>query len=266
LFSRDGEFLASQVVGPIEETFESLPGTFIHGATPLILGFFGDGSVLAHPQMVYRAVPAGVYRDSIPLMRFDPSVEEWERIGTTLPEEYFFDPNSDVLMALPLPFGIRTRVAAADDWTVIGWGNDGGLTVINRSGELEAVIRPNFVRQPVTNDEIEQDRRARVEARAETDRDQFRRALQAVAYPSFRPAHGAIIAGDGEFWVETLIGTVEQDRNSWFVFSRSGHLLASVEVPSDFRITDVQHDHLLGVVTDEFDVPSVVTLELRRDN
>jgi hypothetical protein len=42
-------------------------------------------------------------------------------------------------------------------------------------------------------------------------------------------------------------------------------LRASVEVPSDFRITEVRHDHLVGVITDELGVPRVVRLELRRD-
>jgi hypothetical protein len=266
LFSQDGEFLTSHVIVDVPEVFDAPPGRFIAGATPSIRGFFRDGSVLAHPMMLYIDVPAGIYRDSIPLIRFDPRVGSWERIGTTLPPEYFFDTKSNVLNSLPLPFGISTRTAVSDDWAVIGWGNDEGLTILDRMGQPRAIVRPNFTRVPVSRDEIEQDRRERVEARPEADREQYRRALESVSYPSLRPAHGAIVAGDDEFWVEALNGPVEQDINRWYVFSESGQVLASLEVPSEVRITDIQNDHLVGVVTDDLGVPRVVRFGLRRND
>lgn len=263
-FSEDGAFLASHVVVDVPESFEAPPGRFIAGATPQILGFFRDGSILSHPMMLYIDVPAGVYRDSIPQLRYDLSVGSWERVGTTLPGEYYFNPKSDVLPSLPLPFGVRTRTAVEDDWFVIGWGDDGGLSVFNHAGELEAIIRPNFVRLPVRQEEIEEDRRSRVEARAEVEREQYRRELQAVSYPSVRPAHGAVVASDSEFWVEATNGAVTQEHRIWFVFSRSGILNGSVEVPSNIRITDVQQDHIVGVTTNELGVPSIVRFELLR--
>lgn len=268
-FSNQGDFLSSELVGPVlgavEGSFDAPPpGRMILPLTPWVLGFFRDGSVLAHPLMAYMDVPAGVYRDSVPLLRFDRSLMDWERIGTMLPGEAYYDPNSDVIMTLPLPFGIRTQAAVADEWVVIGWGDEAGISVLNSTGQAESIIRPGFLRVPISQDEIEEDRNARIEARGETDREQFRRELQAVEYPTHRPAHGRIVAGEEEFWVESSVTEADQDARLWFVFSRSGQVLGSVRIPNSLNITDVQRDNVVGVVTDELGVPKVMRFALQR--
>lgn len=263
LFSLAGDYLASHQVEPILSNFDSPPGTFI-APTPRVLGVLGDGSILAELIMVYPDVPAGVRRDSVPLMRFDPVIDDWERIGTTLTGELFIDSHSEVIQGLPLPFGLRTSVAVAHDWAVFGWGDGTGLTVVDSKGRREAVIRPNLDRLAVTPNEIHSDRTARIQAVPEGIRDEYRIALEAVPYPSVHPAHGAIVAGDGEFWLEALDSAVERSAHPWFIFSRSGYFRALVEVPVGLRITDVRSDHLVGVHTDEFDVQRVVRFELRR--
>ncbi len=260
-FSSAGDLVASQEVGPIEATFDSPPGTFIT-MTPQVRGIFGDGSMLAELIIVYPNVAPGVRRDSVPLMLFDRGTEEWDRIGTILPAELFIDSESAV--ALPLPFGLRTQLAVADEWAVIGWGDEAGLTVIDRGGSARAVIRPNLERIRLGQDEIDADRRARIEVIAEPDRDAYRRALQAVAYPNVRPAHGRIVAGRNEFWVEAPSGSGAPESSSWLVFSDSGQYLGSLEAPGGLQITDVGDDHVVGVLTDELGVPRVVRFELRR--
>lgn len=211
---------------------------------------------------MYPNVAPGVRRDSVPLMLFDRRTEEWDRIGSILTVELFIDSESAV--ALPLPFGVRTRLAVADEWAVIGRGDDAGLTVIDRRGRARAVIRPHLERIRLGQGEIDADRRARIEAISDPNRDEYRRALQAVTYPSVRPAHGRIVAGRNEFWVETPSGSGASESSSWLVFSDSGQHLASLEAPGGLRITDVGDDHLVGVLTDDLGVPRVVRFELRR--
>jgi len=264
IFSPTGDFLASHTVGAIEEVFDSPAGTLI-GTQPQALGAFADGSVLANLVVVYPEVPAGVRRDVVPLMLWDGPAREWRRLDAPITAEFFIDPASQVLGALPLPFGIRIRVAVADEWAVIGWGDERGFTIIDRRGDTRAVIRPRLGRVPVTRDEVELDRRTRVDAAAPEDRDQLREALQAVPYPEVRPAHGRIVAGDGEFWVEETDGGDSNGNSRWLVFSLSGDVLGSVEVPNRVRITDVTFDHFVGVATDDLGVPRVVRFEVRRD-
>jgi hypothetical protein len=198
-------------------------------------------------------------------MLWDDPAREWRRLSAPIAAEFFIDPASDVLPVLPLPFGIRMRVAVADEWAVIGWGDERGFTVIDRGGDTRAVIRPRLGRVPVTRDEVELDRRTRVNAAAPEDRDQLREALQEVPYPEVRPAHGRIVAGDGEFWVEESDGGDSNGHSRWLVFSLSGEVLGSIEVPSSLGITDARSDHFVGVETDDLGVPRVLQFELSRD-
>ncbi|HEX7242214.1 MAG TPA: hypothetical protein VF263_18150, partial [Longimicrobiaceae bacterium] len=81
--------------------------------------------------------------------------------------------------------------------------------------------------------------------------------LAATPFPKTKSAFADLRTGrDGAVWVrEHPAG--EDDASAWTVFAPGGELLGSVSVPRDLRITDIGADYVLGVWTDDLDVPHV---------
>lgn len=79
--------------------------------------------------------------------------------------------------------------------------------------------------------------------------------------PVVPPVVRGTVASDGALWLERA------DRpGTWTVVNGDGDVLADVRVPDGVRLLRVDGDAVYGTVTDEFDVPYVVRLHIRRDH
>ena len=78
--------------------------------------------------------------------------------------------------------------------------------------------------------------------------------------PLFRPPFGD---AEGRVWLPTYLPAGPREGSPpYAVLSSDGSWLGRVDAPPGLRILDVAHGRVLGVVTDEMDVESVVVYEL----
>lgn len=83
------------------------------------------------------------------------------------------------------------------------------------------------------------------------------RQLNLDFLPERLPAFSDLsVSEEGEIWV-AMTEFDGSEGYDWLVFSPTGELLGSVHTPPGLRIFSIQATHLLGVVTDELDVPYV---------
>jgi hypothetical protein len=263
LFTADGDFVSSSAMGPIADPSPSSAGMVVI-PDPQVIGGYEDGSMVADLVVAFVDVPEGVQRPVAPLVVVERETMAWHEVGTVEPGDWFSFPGSELFPVSLLPFGLRLRLAVAEDWMVVGWGDERGFGVMGRNGALETIFRPHLRRAPVQADEIERDRSRRLAAQSEDTRPELARVLDAIPYPAVKPAHGRIVASSEEIWIQEGDPETTPDSDRWFVFDREGNFLGSIQVPEGLRITDIGPDYVIGVRTDELDVPTVERFGLTR--
>jgi hypothetical protein len=95
------------------------------------------------------------------------------------------------------------------------------------------------------------------EAMGERPLDPRTRQLNLDYLPERLPEFAEVtLGGDGDVWVTVteFDGSNDYDR---LVFSSAGELRGMVHTPPDMRLMVVRPSYIIGVVTDELDVPYV---------
>jgi hypothetical protein len=259
-FTSRGELAGSLRPGEVPESGPTTDGGFVV-ELPEVLGFFDNGDLLARGIIAWPDVPTGVRDDLIPLLRFDRARGEWILLGQVKGVEVFISREGGANDGMLLPFGLRRYVAPSDDWYVIGWGDEQGLSIHDRDGALRTWIRPNLPRLPITPLDI---RREREESLASVD--QAVRGLregmwEILPVPDRMPAHGPVLVGRGEeIWVRAYAEDSE-GTFTWHVFARSGEYQKAVKVPGTIELTYVGSERVVGIERDEYDVPTVVVFD-----
>jgi hypothetical protein len=82
--------------------------------------------------------------------------------------------------------------------------------------------------------------------------------------PSSTPVFSRFVPGpDGELWVELF----DEDQSAaarFIVLNAAGRPIAAVSLPSQFRLDEAGHDHLVGVETDVDQIEHIVLCRLVR--
>jgi hypothetical protein len=102
--------------------------------------------------------------------------------------------------------------------------------------------------------------RISVERAPEQAREGLRMSLAQREYAQVLPAFSRLVADEvGRLWVPEFSAhrPGEQPR-SWWVLEPDGDLLGRVELPPGLRVLLIRDDEILGVETDEYDVPYLV--------
>lgn len=115
---------------------------------------------------------------------------------------------------------------------VVGAGNPAGAGAIR--SHMEALLREDFGDDPI---------------------DEMTQTLYLDMLPDRLPAfHRAVVTSDGDVWVAR--SELDGERGyEWLVFSQEGELRGLVRTPPGMRLLAVQPTWVIGVVTDDFDVP-----------
>ena len=126
------------------------------------------------------------------------------------------------------------------------------------SGRLIRIVRAPKLEQPATKELAEAIYdRAYTEAQTPEDRRRTVAWFALSPRPDTQPAFDLLVADDhARLWVREWSALAQGNR--WWVFSTSGDLLGSVEVPSGMTITAVRCGWIWGIEQDEFDVSYVV--------
>lgn len=97
-------------------------------------------------------------------------------------------------------------------------------------------------------------------AAAESARVTVRQQTEVTAgwLPETLSGHGRIlIDAAGLLWVEEFVPVYEDRRPDWWVFDAAGEFVARASFPDGFVPYHIDVDYVLGVMTDDFDVPYV---------
>ncbi|MCZ0934148.1 MAG: 6-bladed beta-propeller [Gemmatimonadetes bacterium] len=244
---------------------------------------------------------AGVFGRSFPIPRLPgasaPNVVGWLADGTLLIESltrspsrdmraqsthflYAVDRSGEILETLgelpgsplgrnglPLGFASRAEFAAGGNLAWVGQSGRFELVAHDRTGAVRRIVRLDRAPPAVTQPEIDE-AQAAVERSLQGASGPAVERILATEYASHHPVHGTILADKaGNLWVERYRSHLLADPGpqEWDIFDGEGRLVGHLATPSDFEITDIGADFVLGFHTDELGVQTVRMYRLVRE-
>lgn len=250
-FAPTGAVARSVNLGPVDGRLPPRP-----------LGVFADGSLLVAPMYnpMFTNSPRPS-RDTVTLARYSAAGAQSASLGRVPGEETVtlvstagegFGMRSRVPFGLATWFAVHgTRMLVADKarYELVERGPDGAVVrLVRRAGPREAVTQPD-------REGYLEERRAGI---SRTDRlyAAHERMLASLPFPE-RKGYFAGLRMDsgGNAWVERHPAPGAD--TPWDVFDPEGRLLGTVTTPAGLRVTQIGADFVVGVWTDELDVPHV---------
>ncbi len=162
-----------------------------------------------------------------------------------------------LLQASP-PYTPRAFLRSDGSRIVIGRSDAFELHLAGDGSEAETILRVLGVDHPATHDEIVAHQEAVLREEAGGGEiDPRSRTLNLEFLPERLPAFAAVSMSEaGDIWV-AITEFDGSEGYDWLVFSRSGEFRGKVHTPPDMRLHEIRPDYIIGVITDEFDVPYV---------
>lgn len=244
---------------------------------------------------------AGVFGRSFPIPRLSgasaPNVVGWLADGTLIIQAltrspsrdtrnqsthflYAVDRNGEILgtlgeypgsplgrNGLALGFAGRAEFAAGGSLAWVGQSGRFELVGHDRTGAARRIVRLDREPSAVTQPEIDE-AQAAVERSLQGASGPAVERILATEYASHHPVHGTLLADKaGNLWVETYRHHLLEDPGpqEWDIFDAEGRLVGYLATPSDFEITDIGADFVLGFHTDELGVQTVRMYRLLRE-
>ena len=249
-------------------------GDFVHSlrlesteAVPFatVSGVYNDGSFLASgvADIGSEGITAGRHSYPSPVYHFSRDGQFLDGAGLyPTGESYFEMSDGGGFSILPPLFAQTVRRLAVGTRFLFTSSARYELRFLTQNGVAVQFVRRDPRARPVTA-EI---RRAAVASRVADiqidSRELILSILSEMDVPEVLPELGAVfVDGLERVWVEEYEPAV-QDVSEWHVYSPDGSLLAMIDLPTRFRLTDAGTDFLLGVMTDEFGVETVVQMPL----
>lgn len=167
---------------------------------------------------------------------------------------------------LALGFASRAVFAAGGSLAWVGQSGRFELVGHNRAGTVRRIVRLDREPLAVTQPEIDE-AQAAVERSLQGASGPAVERILATEYASHHPVHGALLADQaGNLWVERYRSHLLEDPGpqEWDIFDAEGRLVGYLATPSDFEITDIGADFVLGFHTDELGVQTVRMYRLVR--
>jgi hypothetical protein len=227
-----------------------------------LVGVFPAGERLGWTKNTMGMASQGVEPDSSTVIRISAAGKLTE-IGRVLRTERFRYRGQKYGATGDLPFG---RVGSIAVGNATWFYTDGSSFEIQRrapSGRLEAFIRLNRRREPVT---VEAIKRFGVARLARTDpilRPEYQLALHWLQYPTSKPAYTALkVDRSGNLWAR--LWSNDDEAAAWDVFDPNGDYLCAIDVPPDLDVIEIGEDYLLARYTRVFGVEEVREYRLMR--
>lgn len=232
-----------------------LPGA----SAPNVVGWLADGTLLI--QTLSRS-PSRDTRDQS--THFLYAVDRNGEILGTLGE---FPGSPLGRNGLALGFASRAEFAAGGSLAWVGQSARFELVAYDPTGAVRRIVRLDRVAKAVTPEETAE-AQAAVEQSLQGASGPAVERILATEYASQHPVHGTLFADRADnLWVERYRSHLLADPGpqEWDIFDGEGRLAGYLVAPSDFQITDIGADHVLGFHTDELGVQTVRMYRLVRD-
>jgi hypothetical protein len=147
-----------------------------------------------------------------------------------------------------LPVSRTTQVAAAAGRVAIADQERFALDLYGNGGTLEMIVRAEAPSQL-----LDRNRYAAFDQSCPTGD-----CWQSAALPDTLPAFGSILMDtEGNLWVQEFIPPYEQDDPEWRIIDSSGRFVARTVLPRGFTPHHITGTSVVGVSTDQLDVPYV---------
>lgn len=152
------------------------------------------------------------------------------------------------------PFGRESFVAMhARERVVLATSDAVGVRIINTGGQVEAAFEYETTPIRVTGKELD--------LAAGEAMDPLDDVLRDGAPYDWPALTGLVVDDEGRIW----LGVRKPDRSfvEWAAFAEDGTHLLSVNLPTRFEVHAVRGGRIIGVATDELDIPRVIAYGLR---
>lgn len=226
------------------------------------VGYSGSSMIVTHGGTAYSSRDSTqVTRDSMRLSVFDPSDRSvdppfFEYVDT----ENFVWSNGQSVSVSGLPFGRATYIATNGDSVVVAENDGFSFKVVSVNSGAVSTITLQHVPQRITSSMVDNYKGNALGSLPEAFRASRRQALSETPFPTHVASYDKLLVDElGAVWLrETPLDTEEA---TWFVFT--GEQVRWLTLPASFEITQANDEWVLGVMSDELGVETVVRMEFR---
>lgn len=229
-------------------------------SAPRVVGWLADGTLLI--ETLSRPVSRDTRDQST---HFLYAVDRHGEILGTLGEFAGSPLGSN---GLAMGFASRAEFAAGGSVAWVGQSGRFELVAHDRTGAVQRIVRLDRVGRAVTAEETAE-AQAAVERSLQGASGPAVERILATEYASHHPVHGTLLTDNaGNLWVERYRSHLLEDPGpqEWDIFDGEGRLAGYLVAPSDFQITDIGADHVLGFHTDALGVQTVRMYRLVRES
>ncbi len=225
----------------------------------------GDGTLIVS-RVPYFPETYGLIRPPEILESLDLEGVRLDSIGPTPGSEMYV---TDMLSGRPL-FGKESVFDTHGGAIYTGSSDHMQIEEIGAGGDIVRILRIAGYPLALTPDQVLEERQARLDIPLPPGVTSlpppFVQAIEEMPSPETRPAYADMLVDPtGAVWLRPFPGISERGGpEHWLVLAPDGSWLGSVEIPPNFRVTEIRVDEILGVWTDELDVQHPQVLRLSR--
>lgn len=227
--------------------------------------YLGDGTMIVRAVTHYPEV-YGVIRPPEVLLAYDLEGVPLDSIGPAPGSEMYV---AEMLSGPPL-FGKESVLDTHEGRIFTGSSDHMQIEESTASGETVRILRIPDYPLALTPEQVQEERRARLDIPLPQGVASlppfFVQAIEDMPSPETRPAYADMLVDPtGAVWLRPFPGQSERGgAEHWVVLGADGAWLGRVEIPADFRVTEVGVDEILGVWTSALDVQHPQVLRLQR--
>jgi hypothetical protein len=255
LFDGEGNYLRTIQLPP-------MPGNGFAWPTPI--GVLSNGSILLLQNGRLRPPGArrGILTDSSDLLLFNPSTRTLGSIGSFATFETY-SPGGRTQFVRVVPFTARARFAVVREGFIHIDCAEGTVTSFSNDGVKQDTGRLNFRIRQLTNEHIQAYKSDALSERGGDWREQRRRMLEDVEFPTELPVCDRVAAADdGRLWMREYPehGALHAD---WVILRRYTEE-ARIALPVSVIPVRIDENTVLAHLMDEMDVEFVALYRLLR--
>jgi len=228
-----------------------------------------DGSVLIRTffTSVETDPPPGLFRESFRLLRVRRSRTRVvvDSIGLFKGAELFTTDVGQGLIPYRMPFGPEPIYGSGQDRIYVVEPLTGEVMGFDYEGNLREIFRPSIPASAISEQDYEREKEGMISFDPRYDnRPIVERFFREVPHRTEGPAVGGLSVDlEGNLWLE-LFSAKKGLGDQWVVLADDGSPLAIVQGPPNFTPYEIGSDYLLGVWTDEMEIPYVRRYSLRK--
>lgn len=230
-----------------------------------VAGVYSDGSLLATGFVdLGGGSPAqGRQAYSSPAYHFGADGRFLSHAGSFSTGESFYEVSERGFSVLPVPFGAEAFRVTAGSRLVVATSDRYELSFLAGDGAPTMIVRREARARQVTGGDREALIERIVSEARVGQREGLEKVLPTMETPATMPEFDEVFSDAlGRIWVREY--EVLGSARDWNIYDGDGLAVAVVELPLSFTPTDAGEEFVVGVVSGEFDVQSVLSVPIRK--